>query len=113
MKISVCLITYNGSFYINEQIDSILEQTIHVNEIIVSNDASTDNTLSILQTYSLRYPELFKIINNTSTLGAVQNIEHCIVILILLIVLIVPNITLKFIINIEFKYSMEPDSNQN
>ncbi len=78
MKISVCLITYNGSSYIKEQIDSILAQTIPVNEIIVSNDASTDNTLSILQTYSLRFPELFKILNNTSNIGAVQNIEHCI-----------------------------------
>ena len=78
MKISVCLITYNGSSYINQQIDSILAQTVPVSEIIIANDASSDNTLSILQTYSLRHPELFIILNNPVNLGAVQNIEHCI-----------------------------------
>ena len=49
--ISVCIATYNGSKYIKEQIDSILPQLDECDEIIVSDDSSTDNTLSILKSY--------------------------------------------------------------
>ena len=52
MKISVALCTYNGEKFLKEQIDSILNQTLKVDEIIICDDISTDNTLSLLNDYS-------------------------------------------------------------
>lgn len=48
--------TYNGAKYIKEQVDSILRQKFEENEdveleIIVSDDGSTDDTLSVLESY--------------------------------------------------------------
>lgn len=50
-KVAILLCTYNGDKYLKEQIDSIIEQT-HQNWVIyVSDDGSTDATLSILKVY--------------------------------------------------------------
>ena len=46
--ISVCVATYNGERFIREQIDSILRQLSSDDEIIVSDDGSTDDTISII-----------------------------------------------------------------
>lgn len=43
--ISVCIATYNGEKYINRQIESILRQIGPGDEVIVSDDGSTDNTV--------------------------------------------------------------------
>lgn len=52
MKISVCMATYNGEKHIREQIDSILPQLNNGDELIISDDGSTDNTLKIIKTYN-------------------------------------------------------------
>lgn len=46
--ISVCMATYNGGKYIEQQISSILSQLSTDDEIIVSDDNSTDDTIAIL-----------------------------------------------------------------
>lgn len=46
--ISVCIATYNGEKYIKCQLESILKQLATDDEIIVSDDESTDNTISII-----------------------------------------------------------------
>lgn len=51
MKISVCVATYNGERYIKEQIDSILSQLGVDDEIIISDDSSSDNTLDIIKDF--------------------------------------------------------------
>lgn len=50
--ISVCIAAHNGEKYIREQIDSILCQIGDEDEIIISDDGSTDNTLCILKSYN-------------------------------------------------------------
>ncbi|MEA1893277.1 MAG: glycosyltransferase family 2 protein [Campylobacterota bacterium] len=52
MKISVCIATYNGEKYIKEQLDSILVQLDKYDEIIVSDDSSTDSTIEIIKLYN-------------------------------------------------------------
>ena len=47
--ISVCIATYNGERYIRQQIESIVCQLNVDDEIIVSNDGSTDGTLDIVK----------------------------------------------------------------
>ena len=73
--ISVALCTYNGEKYLAEQLDSILSQENPVDEIVVCDDGSTDNTQSILQDYQARFPELFRIFINEKNLGYVANFE--------------------------------------
>ena len=48
MRISVAIASYNGEKYIEEQIRSIINQSYPVNEIIVSDDGSSDKTVEIL-----------------------------------------------------------------
>lgn len=52
--ISVCMATYNGEKYIKEQIDSILIQLNENDELIISDDGSTDKTLEIINSYNDR-----------------------------------------------------------
>jgi len=51
MSISVCIATYNGEKYIKEQLDSILCQIGENDEIIISDDGSTDKTVEIIKRY--------------------------------------------------------------
>lgn len=77
-SISVALCTYNGQKYIAEQLDSILQQYLIPDEIIVCDDNSSDNTLNILQTYQLKFPDLVKIYKNDKRLGVIKNFEKAI-----------------------------------
>ena len=52
MKISVCMATFNGEKYIEQQIASILCQLSLDDELIISDDGSTDNTLCIIETFN-------------------------------------------------------------
>jgi len=53
MLVTVVITTYNGEKYLAEQLDSIVEQTHKNLEIIISDDASSDNTLAIAQRYAV------------------------------------------------------------
>ena len=50
--ISVCIPTYNGEKFLKQQLDSILLQLSNNDEIIVSDDSSTDATIEIIKSYS-------------------------------------------------------------
>lgn len=56
--VSVVMCTYNGALYLQEQLDSILEQSYRNLELIVGDDASTDDTYSILERYAARDPRI-------------------------------------------------------
>ncbi|SFD55391.1 glycosyltransferase family 2 protein [Spirosoma endophyticum] len=45
-RISVCIATYNGGRFIREQLVSILAQSLPADELIISDDSSTDDTLT-------------------------------------------------------------------
>ena len=47
--ISVCMATYNGEKYIRDQLQSILTQLSENDEVIISDDSSTDQTINIIQ----------------------------------------------------------------
>lgn len=78
MKTSVAICTYNGEKYIREQIDSILNQTQKIDEIIVCDDRSSDKTIAILEEYALANPNLFRIYINEVNLRSVKNFEKAI-----------------------------------
>lgn len=77
-KISVALCTYNGEKFLHHQIDSILNQTLKVDEIVVCDDGSTDKTHQILNEYQKKFPEVFKIHINEKNLRSVKNFEKAI-----------------------------------
>ena len=54
-KVVVLLSTYNGDQYIEEQINSIINQKNVIVDIIIRDDGSHDNTLSILKKYQKKY----------------------------------------------------------
>lgn len=49
MSISIAMCTYNGARYVEEQLDSIINQTLPPNEIVVCDDGSTDDTAGIVE----------------------------------------------------------------
>jgi len=60
INISVCIATYNGEKYIEAQLNSILLQLDLSDEIIISDDSSTDNTINIIETINDSRIKLFK-----------------------------------------------------
>ena len=75
MFISIALATYNGSKFLQEQLDSILAQSMENFEVVVCDDCSTDDTLQILQEYASK-DSRFKVFSNKSNLGFKKNFEH-------------------------------------
>ncbi len=43
-RVSVVMTTYNGQKYLREQMDSLREQTMPIDEVILMDDCSTDHT---------------------------------------------------------------------
>jgi glycosyltransferase involved in cell wall biosynthesis len=74
-SISVVLCTYNGEEFIEEQLRSILNQTLMPQEIIVSDDGSTDSTLSRVEGIAHASPKDIRwdIRTRAAPLGAAEN----------------------------------------
>ena len=62
IKVSIILPVYNVEKYLEDCIESAVNQTLDEIEIIAVNDGSTDNSLDILVSYSNKYPNI-KIVN--------------------------------------------------
>jgi Glycosyl transferase family 2 len=71
--VSVVLATHNGAKYIEQQIRSIAAQTLAPFELIVSDDASTDNTLQIIQDVLSSCDFETRIVQNQKPLGFRDN----------------------------------------
>lgn len=75
MKISVVMATYNGAEYLYEQLDSIKDQTLKADEVIICDDGSKDDTVNMIQEY-IEKNELsstWKLIINEKNLGYANN----------------------------------------
>ncbi len=73
-RISVCVPTYNRAHHLPDAIESILSQTYGDFELVVSDNASTDNTAEVLDRY--RDPRM-GIHRNAANLGLVGNFNRC------------------------------------
>ena len=71
--ISVCLATYNGSAYIEAQLRSVLEQLSHEDELVVADDGSTDETISIVN--AVGDPRI-RVVATGGKLGVIKNFER-------------------------------------
>ena len=75
--ISVAMCTYNGARFLSEQLESIANQTVPVDELVVCDDGSTDDTIQFLKTFSKKLPFPVFIHQNETNLGSTKNFERC------------------------------------
>ena len=75
--VSVCIPTFNGAKYLKECLDSVLAQTFTDFEVLVVDDHSSDETLSIAQEYAT-YDHRIRVIQNEHNLGLVGNWNRCV-----------------------------------
>lgn len=74
--LSVHLITFNNEKHIEETLQSILKQKVDFEyEIVVGDDCSIDDTLTIINKYQLQYPNIFKAHKNERQLGILGNFK--------------------------------------
>jgi len=71
-KVTVLMSVYNGETYLCEAIDSILNQTLTNFEFLIIDDASTDRTLKILQSYE---DPRIQLIRNCENLGLTKSLN--------------------------------------
>ncbi|TFD19491.1 glycosyltransferase family 2 protein [Cryobacterium sp. TMS1-13-1] len=78
VRVAVALCTYNGAAYLEEQLLSILGQTLCPDEIVVSDDGSTDETLAVVQrVVAAASPAVnFVVLKNNTALGVTANFEQ-------------------------------------
>jgi len=77
MKLSIAIPTYNGAKYIREALDSIISQLDDINEeieIVVSDNASTDQTPEIIREYQNEY-YCIRYFRNDENFGADKNFD--------------------------------------
>lgn len=71
-EISVIIPNYNYSRYLKERVNSILQQTYPVSEIIILDDASTDNSLEVINEIINQNPEIpITLVSNEENSGSV------------------------------------------
>ena len=73
MKISVAMCTYNGETYILEQLKSIINQTKQVDEIIICDDCSSDQTTTLVENALNNTSINYKLIKNEKNMGFKKN----------------------------------------
>lgn len=73
LKVSIILATYNRAHLISRAIESVLEQSFSDWELIIVDDASTDNTEEICQQWRMRYPEKIIYSRGEENLGIARN----------------------------------------
>lgn len=67
--ISVAMTSYNGEKFIEKQIESILNQTVKIDEIIIVDDCSNDRTVELIKKYNVT------LIQNEKNLGYKENFK--------------------------------------
>jgi len=75
-KFAILITTYNHEKYIGEAIESALSQNFEDFEVVVSDDASLDNTFNICQNY---YNNKLKVYKNNTRLGRVKNYQKALI----------------------------------
>src|SRR5690606_24488463 len=75
--VSICIPTYNGAAYIAEALESAIHQTYPHLEIVVSDDASTDATLAIVERFKSKTHIPVSVYHHVPK-GIGANWNHCV-----------------------------------
>lgn len=76
--VSIALATCNGERFLPEFLNSLCAQGRLPQELVAFDDASSDNTLRILEGFSERSPFPLRIFHNTTRVGVVENFSNAI-----------------------------------
>lgn len=76
--ISVAMCTFNGEKYIKEQIESIINQSLIPDEIVICDDCSKDNTVNIIKETLDNWSGKVHLVVNEKNLGYRKNFEKAI-----------------------------------
>lgn len=74
--IEIILGTYNGEFYVREQLISLLAQDYPNFKILIGDDASTDTTPAILEEFKEKYPEKIDLVLFKDNVGIIKNFSR-------------------------------------
>ena len=74
MRVSIALCTYNGAQFLQELLDSIENQTVLPDEMIISDDASSDETYALLENFKKTQTYPISIFKTENTRGV--NLNH-------------------------------------
>lgn len=75
--ISVAMCTYNGARFLPQQLESIANQIVAVDELVVCDDGSNDDTIEVLNAFAKTSPFPVTIHSNPVNLGSTKNFEKC------------------------------------
>lgn len=78
LTISIAMTTYNGERFLQEQLDSFLQQTRLPDELVVCDDGSQDSTVTIVQSFVSKAPFAVRLFVNKTNLGFSKNFEKAI-----------------------------------
>jgi glycosyltransferase involved in cell wall biosynthesis len=78
MRISVAMCTYNGADFLPAQLASIAEQTLRPDELIICDDASTDKTRAILESFARTSRIPVSLYFSDENVGFIKNFERAI-----------------------------------
>src|SRR5580658_5936011 len=80
-RISIAMCTYNGSPFLDEQLQSIVSQRRLPDEMVICDDGSSDKTISILRDFAGLATFPVQVFRNEKRLGPAKNFEkaisHC------------------------------------
>lgn len=80
VRLAIILPTYNGASYLAEQLNSLVAQTSKNFVIVIRDDGSTDNTLDVIQSFQIKYPQLIHCVksaeNNLGARGSFSYLMH-------------------------------------
>lgn len=77
-RVSIAMATYNGAKFVREQMDSFARQTRVPDELVVTDDCSSDDTLKIVQEFGRTAPFPVRLHSNAQRLGYARNFERAI-----------------------------------
>ncbi len=78
LRVSIAMCTYNGARFLSEQLESFAAQTRIPDELVVCDDGSTDDTVSLIASYAKTVGFPVRLIRNSQKLGPAKNFEKAI-----------------------------------
>jgi len=76
--ISIALCTWNGSAFLQEQLQSLAAQTLAPSELVIHDDCSSDDSVEIAQKFANGAPFRVRVRRNARNLGIRENFSDCI-----------------------------------
>lgn len=74
-RISIAMATFNGGTYLRPQLQSLAEQTLLPNELVICDDGSSDDTLVEVERFARAAPFTVRVMRNIARLGYARNFE--------------------------------------